>query len=66
MNRGGGSTATGMSSWQLVASTVGVGDGTYQVRLLGLTRGPDNALGIYARWNIIINLPVLAPKTAGI
>jgi len=63
---GGGSTATGLSSWQLVSSGVGVGDGTYQVRVLGLTRGPDNAIGNYARWNVIINLPVLAPKTAGI
>ena len=63
---GTGSTATGLSGWMLDSSTVGVGDGTYQVRLLGLTRGPDNAIGNFARWNVIINLPVLAPKTAGI
>ena len=63
---GTGSTATGLSGWMLQSSTVGTGDGTYQVRVLGLTRGPDNAIGNYARWNIIINLPVLAPKTAGI
>jgi hypothetical protein len=62
----GGSTSTGLSSWQLQSSSAGVNDGTYQVRILGLTRGPDNAIGNYARWNVMINLPVLAPKTAGI
>ena len=62
---GGGSTVTGMSSWMLDSSTVGA-DATYQVKVLGLTRGPDNAIGNYARWNVFNNLPILAPNVAGI
>lgn len=62
----GGSTATGLSSWQLVATTAASGNATYQVKMLGLTRGPDNALGLYARWNVMINLPALQQGTAGL
>jgi hypothetical protein len=62
----GGSTQTGLSSWQLQSSSVGSGNATYQVKVLGLTRGPDNAVGNYARWNVIINLPALQPATAGL
>lgn len=62
----GGSTATGLSSWQLQSSSVGSGNATYQVKVLGLTRGPDNAVGNYARWNVMINLPALQPGTAGL
>ena len=63
---GAGSTATGLSGWMLQSSTVGSGNATYQVKVLGLTRGPDNAIGNYARWNIFINLPALQPGTVGI
>lgn len=62
---GSGSTATGLSGWKLQSSSVGSGNATYQVKVLGLTRGPDNAIGNYARWNVMINLPVLAPNIAG-
>lgn len=62
----GGSTQTGLSSWMLQSSSVGAGNATYQVKVLGLTRGPDNAIGNYARWNIFINLPALQPSTAGL
>ena len=62
----GGSTQTGLSSWQLQSSSVGSGNATYQVKVLGLTRGPDNAIGNYARWNIIINLTALQQGTAGL
>jgi hypothetical protein len=34
--------------------------------VLGLTRGPDNAVGPYARWNVIINLPAILGATAGL
>ncbi len=61
----GGSTVTGMSSWMLDSSTVATGNATYQVKVIGLTRGPDNAIGNYARWNVFINLPGLAQNTAG-
>ena len=61
----GGSTVTGMSSWQLDSSTVATGNATYQVKVLGLTRGPDNAIGNYARWNVSLNLSALAQNTAG-
>ena len=62
---GSGSTATGMSGWMLQSSTVASGNATYQVKVLGLTRGPDNAIGNYARWNIFINIPALGQGTVG-
>lgn len=61
----GGSTVTGQSSWQLDSSTVATGNATFQVKVLGLTRGPDNAIGNYARWNVLLNLSALAQNTAG-
>lgn len=54
----GGSTTTGFSSWQLVSSTVATTN-TFQLRILELTRGPDNAIGNYARWTVRLNLPAL-------
>lgn len=57
---GAGSTATGFSGWMLDSSTVSnTANATYQVRLLGLLRGPDNALGNFAKHVIRINLPAL-------
>jgi hypothetical protein len=32
---------------------------TFQLRLLGLLRGPGNALGVNADWVVRINLPAL-------
>jgi hypothetical protein len=55
----GGSTTTGFSSWQLQSSSVGAGNATYQVRVLGLLRGPQNAIGNYAVWVVRLNLPAL-------
>lgn len=62
----GGSTSTGLSSWQLQSSSVGSGNATYQVKVLGLTRGPDNAIGQFARWNVMLNLSALQQGTAGL
>lgn len=57
---GVGSTATGFSGWQLQSSSVSnTANATYQLRLLGLLRGPDNALGTNADWAVRINLPAL-------
>lgn len=61
----GGSTATGLSSWQLDSSTVATGNATYQVKVIGLDRGPDNAIGNYARWIVQLNTSALAQNTAG-
>jgi hypothetical protein len=55
----GGSTSTGLSSWQLQSSSVGASNSTYQVRVIGLDRGPDNAIGNYARWIVRLNLSAL-------
>ena len=63
---GAGSTATGLSGWMLQSSTVASGNATYQVKVLGLTRGPDNAVGNYARWNVMLNLSALQQGTAGL
>lgn len=62
---GGGSTSTGLSSWMLDSSTVATGNATYQVKVLGLVRGPDNVIGNYARWLVQLNLSALAQNTAG-
>lgn len=57
---GSGSTVTGFSGWQLQSSSVSnTANPTYQFRLLGLLRGPDNALGVNAKWVGRINLPAL-------
>ena len=61
----GGSTATGLSSWMLDSSTVATGNPTYQVKVIGLDRGPDNVIGNYARWIVQLNLSALAQNTAG-
>lgn len=62
---GSGSTATGLSGWMLDSSTVATGNATFQVKVLGLDRGPDNALGNFARWIVSLNLSALAQNTAG-
>ena len=57
---GAGSTTTGRSGWQLQSSSVSsTAHTTYQIRLIGLMRGPDNALGVNAKWIVRINLPAL-------
>lgn len=57
---GAGSTVTGFSGWQLDSSTVaGAGNPTYQVKILGTLRGPDNAIGNYCKWVVRLNLPAL-------
>ena len=57
---GSGSTVTGFSGWQLASSTVSnTANPTYQLRVLGLLRGPDNAIGVNAKWVVRINLPAL-------
>jgi hypothetical protein len=57
---GGGSTIYGTSSWQLQSSSVSSSaNTTYQVKLLGLSRSPDNAYGNYAKWVVRLNNPQL-------
>lgn len=57
---GSGSTATGLSGWQLQSSSVtGGANATYQVKLLGLLRAPDNVVGTNAKWVVRLNLPSL-------
>lgn len=60
---GSGSTATGQSGWQLQSSSVGAGNATYQLRVLGLLRGPDNVIGTNADWIVRLNLPALWSAT---
>lgn len=63
---GAGSIVTGFSGWQLQSSSVGSGNSTYQVRLLGLARGPDNVIGVNAKWYVRLNESVLNAPTAGL
>jgi len=62
---GTGSTVTGFSGWQLDSSTAGSGNATYQAKIMGLLRGPDNAVGTNAKWVIRLNLFALADGTVG-
>lgn len=63
---GAGSTVTGFSGWQLQSSGVSAAaNPTFQIRLIGLVRGPDNALGVNAKWVVRLNLPQLW-STAGV
>lgn len=57
---GSGSTVTGFSGWQLQSSGVSnTANPTFQLRLLGLLRGPDNVIGVNAKWVVRLNLPAL-------
>jgi len=48
---GSGSTTTGFSGWQLQSSTASTSSNpTYQLRMLGLLRGPANVIGVNAVW----------------
>ncbi len=60
---GAGSTFTGMSGWQLDSSTAGAGT-TKQVKILELARGPDNAIGVNAKWRVRLNLAQLWSNVA--
>ncbi len=50
---GTGSTTTGISGQMLDSSDTGTAAG--QVRILGLAKRPDNAIGQYAKWLVRIN-----------
>lgn len=57
---GAGSVVTGFSGWQLQSSGVsGAANPTFQLKILGLIRGPDNLLGVNAKWAVRLNLPAL-------
>lgn len=61
---GAGSTVTGFSGWQLQSSSVSSSaNTTYQFRILGLLRGPDNAVGVNAKWVGRLNNPQLWSTT---
>jgi hypothetical protein len=62
---GSGNVATGFSGWQLDSSTVATGNATFQVKVIGLVRGPDNVIGVNAKWIVTLNLSALAQNTAG-
>lgn len=61
----GGSTTSGISSWQLDSSSIG-NDATYQCTIIRLANREDNALGDYAIAEVMLNLPRLSPDTVGI
>lgn len=53
---GAGSTITGMSGWLLQSSSVAAaGNPTFQLKIMGLARGPDNAIGAFADWIVTLN-----------
>lgn len=60
---GAGSTVTGYSGWQLQSSSVTAPAATAQLKLVGLLRGPDNAIGVNAKWVVRLNLPALWSTT---
>lgn len=61
---GTGSTVTGFSGWQLQSSGVSSSANTgFQLKILGLLRGPDNAIGNFADWVVRLNNPQLWSTT---
>jgi hypothetical protein len=53
---GAGSTVTGYSGWMLQSSSVSNSANTnYQLKIIGLLRGVDNAIGNYAKWIVRLN-----------
>jgi hypothetical protein len=61
---GAGSTITGFSGWQLQSSSVSSSaNTTYQLKIIGLSRGPDNAIGAFADWVVRLNNPQLWSNT---
>lgn len=50
---GTGSTTTGLSGWMIDSSVSNTT--SLQLRLMRLLRGPDNAIGTYAKWVVRIN-----------
>jgi len=56
---GSGNTSTAMSGWQLQSSSVASGNSTFQIRVIGLLRAPDNAIGVNAKWMVRLNTPAL-------
>lgn len=61
---GAGSTVTGFSGWMLDSSSVANNADTAQLKLLGLLRGPDNAIGNFAKWVVRLNIPSLWQEAA--
>jgi hypothetical protein len=61
---GAGSTVTGFSGWQLQSSSVSSSaNTTYQLKIVGLARGPGNSIGTYADWVVRLNNPQLWSTT---
>ena len=61
---GAGSTVTAFSGWQLQSSSVaGAPNPTYQVKILGVVRGPDNVIGANCDWVVRLNNPQLWSTT---
>lgn len=56
MANAGGSTVTGLSGFQLDASTPTTTQ-TFTLHILGLADLPDNELGDYAVWEVLLNTP---------
>lgn len=64
MVSGTGSTVTGRSGWVIDGSTAPAADATYQLLLLNLARLPDNEVGDYAIWEVMMNLQTYEPLAA--
>ena len=63
---GAGNLITGVSGWQMQSSSVAAAaNPTYQLKIIGLSRGPYNAVGAYADWVVKLNNPQFA-GTAGV
>lgn len=58
---GTGSTTTGTSGMTIDSS--GVGTGSAQIRIMRLVNRPDNELGDYAKWEVMINESVYKTTT---
>ena len=52
---GTGSTVTGLSAWELDASTTPTADASYQGTILGVHNKEGNALGVNCIWEVLIS-----------
>lgn len=54
-----------VSGWTIQTSSVATG-ATLQMKLLRASRKPDNALGVYCKWECLINNHAFRPGVAGV
>jgi hypothetical protein len=64
---GTGSTVTGLSGWTMDANAdAPAADASNQLLILGLAKKQNNAIGVYAIWEVLINAHTMVRPSLGI